>query len=85
MDRIALSIHCPLAANVQRLHQEAEVETQKTERQKENLLTKLAQLEKDMQLQLKTEQNAHEEDVERLTKERVSYRCQFQPVVTSSL
>ena len=45
---------------------------EKLERQKENISTKLQQTEKDLQLALKAEQQAHEEDIERLTKEKVT-------------
>ena len=48
-----------------------EVEVEKLERAKENTSTKLMQTEKDLQLALKAEQQAHEEDNERMTKERV--------------
>ena len=50
-----------------------EIEIEKLERQKENLAQKLAQTEKDLQLALKQEQQAHEEDIDRLTKEKVNY------------
>ena len=49
-----------------------EVEVEKLERAKENTSTKLMQTEKDLQLALKAEQQAHEEDNERMTKERVN-------------
>ena len=44
---------------------------EKLDKQKENILNKLAQVEKDLQLALKQEQQAHEEDIERLSKEKV--------------
>ena len=44
---------------------------EKQERAKENLAQKLAQTEKDLQLALKQEQQAHEEDIDRLSKEKV--------------
>ena len=50
-----------------------EVEVEKLERAKENTSTKLMQTEKDLQLALKAEQQAHEEDNERMTKERVNF------------
>ena len=50
-----------------------EVEVEKLERAKENTSTKLMQTEKDLQLALKAEQQAHEEDNERMTKERVIF------------
>ena len=49
-----------------------EVEVEKLERAKESTSSKLLQTEKDLQLALKAEQQAHEEDLERMTKERVS-------------
>lgn len=49
------------------------METEKLERQKDNVSGKLLQTEKDLQLALKAEQQAHEEDIERLSKEKVSF------------
>ena len=49
-----------------------EVEVEKLERAKENTNTKLLQTEKDLQLTLKAEQQAHEEDNERMSKEKVN-------------
>ncbi len=60
-----------LTADVARTRKEMEIEVEKLERQKENLAMKLAQTEKDLQLALKQEQQAHEEDIDRLTKEKV--------------
>lgn len=60
-------------AEVQRTRKEMEIEIEKLERQKENLAQKLAQTEKDLQLALKQEQQAHEEDIDRLTKEKVTF------------
>ena len=61
-----------LIAEVQRTRKEMEIEIEKLERQKENIGQKLAQTEKDLQLALKQEQQAHEEDIDRLTKEKVN-------------
>ena len=59
------------AAEVQRTRKDMDIEIEKLERQKENLNIKLAQTEKDLQLALKQEQQAHEEDLDRLTKDKV--------------
>ena len=48
-----------------------EIEVEKLERAKDALNNKLQQTEKDLQLSLKQEQQAHEEDVERLCCEKV--------------
>ena len=64
---------CLLVADVARTRKEMEVEVEKLERAKENTSTKLMQTEKDLQLALKAEQQAHEEDNERMTKERVIF------------
>ena len=48
-----------------------EIETERQERQKENLVHKMNQMEKDLQLALKQEQQAHDEDNERLKREKV--------------
>lgn len=44
------------------------LEVEKLDKQRENLSTKLAQVERDLQVALRQEQQAHEEDVDRLTK-----------------
>ena len=64
-----------LSADIARERKEHEIANEKQERAKENLAQKLAQTEKDLQLALKQEQQAHEEDCERLTKEKVG--CVF--------
>ena len=60
-----------VTAEVHKTLKEMDLAIQRLERQKENLQQKLSQTEKDLQLALKQEQQAHEEDVERLSKERV--------------
>ena len=54
-----------------RERKEHALECEKLDKQKDNLMNKLAQVEKDLQLALKQEQQAHEEDIERLSKEKV--------------
>ena len=54
-----------------RERKEHALSVEKLEKQKDNLNTKLAQTEKDLQLALRQEQQAHEEDIERLSKEKV--------------
>ena len=51
-----------------------EQEIEKLSHKNDGINQKLAQTEKDMTLALKAESQAHEEDVERLTRERVSMR-----------
>ena len=60
------------------------MEIEKLERQKENVSTKLLQTEKDLQLALKAEQQAHEEDLERLTKEKVGQALEMVTFMWSS-
>ena len=48
-----------------------EVAVEKLERAKDAVSQKLAQTEKDLQLALKQEQQAHEEDIERMSREKV--------------
>ena len=57
---------------INRLIKEKEADLEKFEHIKEDLQRRLAQLERDMQLALTQEKQAHEDDVERLVKERVS-------------
>ena len=49
----------------------------KLERQKENVQQKMQQMEKDLQFTIQQEKHTHEEDVERLTRERVGIDNDF--------
>lgn len=51
---------------------------EKQERLRESLAQKLAQTEKDLHLALKQEQQAHEEDVERISREKEQQRCDLE-------
>ena len=62
------------SADVAKTLKEMEMAVQKLERAKENVAMKLLSTEKDLQLSLKQEQQSHEEDCERLIRERVSYK-----------
>ena len=53
------------------LIKEMEAACHKLESQKEAISQKLAATEKDFQLALKQEKQAHEEDIERLSREKV--------------
>ncbi len=48
-----------------------EVEVEKVERARDSVTNKLQQTEKDLQVALRAEQQAHEEDVERVKVEKV--------------
>ena len=61
------------AAECVRVRKEMDVETEKLGRQKESLNAKMLQTEKDLQLALKAEQQSHEEDLERMNKEKVRH------------
>ena len=58
-------------ADIARTRKEMEVAVEKLERAKDAVSQKLAQTEKDLQLALKQEQQAHEEDIERMSREKV--------------
>lgn len=45
---------------------------EKLERQKESLVQRAIQTEKELQLRIQQEKNTHEEDVERMTRDRVN-------------
>lgn len=62
--------HC-VSGEISRLIKEKEADLEKFERIKEDLQRRLTQLERDMSLALTQEKQAHEDDVERLVKERV--------------
>lgn len=65
--------HC-ISGEINRLIKEKEADLEKFERIKEDLQRRLAQLEREMTLALTQEKQAHEDDVERLVKERVRQR-----------
>lgn len=65
--------HC-ISGEINRLIKEKEADLEKFERIKEDLQRRLAQLERDMSLAITQEKQAHEDDVERLVKERVRQR-----------
>lgn len=71
-------------AEVARLEKEKLTDYERFEFAKANLNQRIQQLERDSQLALTQEKQAHEEDVERLTQERVSIGksrglCQYIP------
>jgi hypothetical protein len=61
-----------VTANHQQSRQEMDAAVEKLERQKESVIQRAMQVEKDLQLRIQQERNAHDEDVERLTREQVS-------------
>lgn len=63
-----------ISGEINRLIKEKEADLEKFERIKEDLQRRLAQLERDMSLAITQEKQAHEDDVERLVKERVRQR-----------
>lgn len=72
-----LIFHC-ISGEINRLIKEKEADLEKFERIKEDLQRRLAQLERDLSLGITQEKQAHEDDVERLVKERVRqrlYKC----------
>lgn len=62
-----------LSVDIGKLRQEMEVETQKLERDKQLLTQKMNQQEREAQVALKTEQQSHEEDLEKMMREKVSF------------
>ena len=60
------------SADISRIRKEMEVAVDKLERQKEAVGMKMLQTEKDLQIALKQETQAHEEDLERMTQEKVT-------------
>lgn len=58
-------------AEISRLEKEKAADLERFEHQKDQLNQRLQQLERDSQMALAQEKQAHEEDVERLTTERV--------------
>ena len=61
-----------MQGELQRLRKEMENEVERLSHQRDSLTQKLGQTEADMQMALKQETQAHEEDVDRLSRERVS-------------
>ena len=66
------------SAEITRLEKEKEADLERFEHQKDQLNSRLKQLERDSQMALAQEKQAHEEDCERLTRERV--RCKLGPM-----
>ena len=66
------------SAEITRLEKEKEADLERFEHQKDQLNSRLKQLERDSQMALAQEKQAHEEDCERLTRERV--RCKLEPM-----
>ena len=60
---------------------EKDTDLDKYDHGREELQKRLAQLERDMQLALTQEKQAHEEDVDRLSKEKVPFYCVY-PTIT---
>ena len=69
--RVSLSYKFPFLAEITRLEKEKEADLDRFEHQKDQLNNRLKQLERDSQIALAQEKQAHEEDCERLTRERV--------------
>ena len=63
---------CVISAEIHRIVKEKESDLDRAEHQKEALSSRLQQMERDLQMALAQEKQAHEEDVERLSRERVS-------------
>ena len=64
-------INFHFTAEINRLCQEKDADNEKFDFQREDLNRRLSQLERDMQMALTQEKQAHEDDVDRLTRERV--------------
>lgn len=60
------------AALLQQARQEMDLAIEKLERQNENLKQKMQSIEKELHLIIQQKEQTHEEDVERLVRERVS-------------
>jgi hypothetical protein len=64
-------INFHFTAEINRLCQEKDADNEKFDFQREDLNRRLSQLERDMQMALTQEKQAHEDDVDHLTRERV--------------
>ena len=62
---------CVIVAEIGKLRQTIEAENGKFERTRDDLEERLAKTENELQLALQNEKTAHEEDVERLSREKV--------------
>lgn len=60
-----------ITGEINRLVKEKDADLEKYEHGREELQKRLAQLERDMQLALTQEKQAHEEDVDRVAREKV--------------
>lgn len=64
-----------LTASQQQTRHEMSAAIEKLERQKESIIVQAMQVEKDLQLRIQQEKNAHEEDIERMSREQVHHSC----------
>ena len=62
-----------ISGEITRLVQEKEGDLEKYEHSREELQKRLAQLERDMQMALTQEKQAHEDDVDRMSREKVKH------------
>lgn len=69
------------SAEINRLCQEKDADNEKFDFQREDLNKRLAQLERDMQMALTQEKQSHEDDVDRLTRERVGIETVYQQLI----
>ncbi|CAF4135726.1 unnamed protein product, partial [Rotaria sp. Silwood2] len=69
-----------LQGEIQRLHAELNVEIEKSARQREQLHLRLTQLEHDKETTVQQHHRAHEDDIERMTREREKLRHELEAV-----
>ena len=66
-------LSCIFLGEIARLVKEKDADLDKYDHSREELQKRLAQLERDMQMALTQEKQAHEDDVDRLMREKVTF------------
>ncbi|CAF0803068.1 unnamed protein product [Rotaria sp. Silwood1] len=67
-----------LQGEIQRLHAELHAEIEKSARTRDHLQQRLAQLEKEKEITIRQHHEAHEDDIERMTREREKLRHELE-------
>ncbi|CAF3320875.1 unnamed protein product [Rotaria socialis] len=74
-----------LQGEIQRLHAELNVEVEKSARQRDQLHQRLTQVERDKELIIQQHHQAHEDDIERMTRERDKLRHELETAREESI
>ncbi len=68
------------AGEIMKMRKEFDIEAEKLARQRDQVAARLTQTEKDLKLSLQQEQEAHQDDLDRLTREKETQRCEMEGI-----